>query len=435
MLIKKYQQDRLQQRALAERLRAYQAQADGFLMMQQGKTPLTPPLYYTALKQILPLAAIALTPFAMQAQACDPGSGADTIQDQDCGGNIATTVDVDGGADDLVFSYDSGAGLAVRAATSNGMTFARTESGVYRYLVGYADGGSINSASGFFGSLRSQPATSPCINNDQYGWLDYKAFGTGGWHGLTGQMLVMAFIKDDKLGFVEVTYDGTQTLSEDGFSIGEFGIADDTTTDGVTMIDAGDCSSLPSSLPVDLIAFRGRAEGGAFVLSWETASEENNAGFELQRSTDGTNFHKIGWIPGVGTTQNRQTYEFTDKDIRPNSSYFYRLQQVDYDGSSSYSETIKYVNREAGKLVLQDFAPNPVTADYADLRINSPSVQAATAVLFDAHGKAVFEKQTTLIAGLHTIRLPLRAVPAGTYFVRLIAADGQSYFKRLVVSR
>ncbi len=93
-------------------------------------------------------------------------------------------------------------------------------------------------------------------------------------------------------------------------------------------------------LPVELLSFNALAkDNGSIELRWTTASEENNAGFEIERSLDGKNFVKIGFISGKGTTTEINNYYFTD-DFIFSEKLYYRLKQIDYSGIFSYSEVI-----------------------------------------------------------------------------------------------
>jgi len=84
---------------------------------------------------------------------------------------------------------------------------------------------------------------------------------------------------------------------------------------------------------------------------------------------------------------------------------------------------------------VKDFAPNPVSEDFADLKIISPQRQKAQVLVYDAVGKKVFEKSTTLINGLHTIRIDLTQASSGTHFVNVVLENGESHFKKLVVTK
>ncbi len=95
-------------------------------------------------------------------------------------------------------------------------------------------------------------------------------------------------------------------------------------------------------LPIELIAFNGTPEEDKIKLEWSTASEINNSGFEVQRSevSDGA-FETIGWIPGNETSNTINTYTLYDDDAIPGVIYYYRLKQVNNDGSYQYSEIIE----------------------------------------------------------------------------------------------
>ncbi|HNT82417.1 MAG TPA: T9SS type A sorting domain-containing protein [Bacteroidia bacterium] len=96
----------------------------------------------------------------------------------------------------------------------------------------------------------------------------------------------------------------------------------------------------PTPLPVELLYFTAKGQDRQIVLNWSTASEKNNKGFEVQRSTDGKEFEKIGWVDGHGTTSIMQSYSFRDANVLPGVVYYYRLNQIDYDGKNEISKTV-----------------------------------------------------------------------------------------------
>ena len=94
-------------------------------------------------------------------------------------------------------------------------------------------------------------------------------------------------------------------------------------------------------LPISLISFRGEQGQDLVQLKWTTAFELNNAGFEVQRSSDGMRFQNIGWIPAGHNGQVENNYSF--KDFSPGEgTYYYRLHQIDLDGTSWHSEVISF---------------------------------------------------------------------------------------------
>lgn len=90
-------------------------------------------------------------------------------------------------------------------------------------------------------------------------------------------------------------------------------------------------------LPVELSTFTARTQGRSSLLNWSTLSETNNKGFDVLRSTDGTNFASLGWVNGAGFSSEKLDYLFVDP--APKTGYnYYKLLQNDYDGGMSESE-------------------------------------------------------------------------------------------------
>ncbi len=110
-------------------------------------------------------------------------------------------------------------------------------------------------------------------------------------------------------------------------------------------IGSGQCIA-NCNLPVDLLAFDAEyTSSGDGLLTWKTASEEENSHFDIERSLDGFNFEKIGEVEGAGTTSIEQSYFYTDYGVESLSAsdIYYRLKQVDFDGRYEYSE-IEVIN-------------------------------------------------------------------------------------------
>jgi photosystem II stability/assembly factor-like uncharacterized protein len=92
-------------------------------------------------------------------------------------------------------------------------------------------------------------------------------------------------------------------------------------------------------VPVELISFEGIVENNKIILIWQTASEINNMGFQIEKSIDKINWFNIGFVVGSGTATNVNHYSFFYSEIIPGVQ-FYRLKQIDYDGSFEYSKII-----------------------------------------------------------------------------------------------
>ncbi len=115
---------------------------------------------------------------------------------------------------------------------------------------------------------------------------------------------------------------------------------------------------LTEIVPVELISFYANTNGKEVVLNWATATELNNYGFEIQRRVPESDFAKVGFVKGEGTTTNQKEYSYIDKYL-VNGKYYYRLKQVDYNGSYEYSGVIEVDILIIDQYVLEQNYPNP----------------------------------------------------------------------------
>jgi len=112
------------------------------------------------------------------------------------------------------------------------------------------------------------------------------------------------------------------------------------------------------NLPVELVSFDALLEGSNAVLTWETASEANNAGFAIEHSDNGGPFEEVAFVPGVGNSLNTNSYTYTVNDVSVGLHRF-RLKQVDFDGAFTYSAVVEVTSEVPGTHVLSDAYPNP----------------------------------------------------------------------------
>ena len=112
-------------------------------------------------------------------------------------------------------------------------------------------------------------------------------------------------------------------------------------------------------LPVELTTFSGHVDRNKIKLNWTTATESNNYGFDVEKKIDGGSWQAIGFVDGHGTSNSPKNYTFFD--AQPDATNFYRLKQIDRDGTLSYSPVIEvaFVNGMADGITLQQNHPNP----------------------------------------------------------------------------
>ena len=188
-----------------------------------------------------------------------------------------------------------------------------------------------------------------------------------------------------------------------------------------------DCHCVPS-LPVNLVSFNAGVKEKSILLTWQTASEVNNAGFEVQRSREGTQFfEKISWINGYGNSQQTVSYEWEDVNVEKEITYYYRLMQVDFDGKQNFSEVVSARLGDASKLTF-DLLPNPAKGPVT-IHIRGAGYEDTALEVVDINGKIVYHSSGPF---RETRKIDLDFLPSGLYFVRLKGRTG-SQVRRLIL--
>lgn len=198
---------------------------------------------------------------------------------------------------------------------------------------------------------------------------------------------------------------------------------------------AGGCAA---SLPVDLLNFTATGRDKRVELEWQTSFESENAGFEVERSTDGRNFRPIGFVAArEADARGYRDYAFTDADVVEGPTYYYRLKQKDFDGGFEYSpiRTARLLGTAVGEWSVGTPQPNPATSQ-TTVQVFAPVDGRVTYALYDASGRKLFG-DSTAVAGRRDTRIdvPLGRVPAGIYTLRFRAGGGDFVNRKLVVSK
>jgi hypothetical protein len=174
------------------------------------------------------------------------------------------------------------------------------------------------------------------------------------------------------------------------------------------------------ALPVELITFTAEIIKKKYVLlSWETATEVNNYGFEIERSTDKINWRKIAFVNGHGNSNSPKQYLYTDYNISLIKNY-YCLKQIDADGASAYSKEIEVsIHRFENDSVLEQNFPNsfnPTTTigfgipEKANVRISILNILGEEIIILLNEEKE---------AGYHLINFNASELPSSGYFCRI----------------
>ncbi len=185
-----------------------------------------------------------------------------------------------------------------------------------------------------------------------------------------------------------------------------------------------------TGLPATLVSFSGKKEGANNILSWTTANELNNKGFEVLRSADGKNYTSIATVESKNANGNSSVntdYTFVDDKAFAGNNY-YQLKQVDKDGKSTLSNIVvlKSITR---KLEITTVYPNPATDKLVAI-INSDKEEKVTVSITDLVGKEIMKQNIN--AKNFSEKLNISQLNNGVYFLTISNANGMQSIKFMV---
>jgi photosystem II stability/assembly factor-like uncharacterized protein len=173
-------------------------------------------------------------------------------------------------------------------------------------------------------------------------------------------------------------------------------------------------------VPVEFISFTASGNADGVLLEWQTATEINNNGFEIERKTNGI-WETIGFIKGKGTSTNINKYFYKDDFSNSSSEISYRLRQLDYSGSFSYSEEVT-VSGEISYTLFQNY-PNPFNPSTI-IKFSLPQESYTNLSVFNLLGEKIMElKNETMKPGYYEVEFNVSGLSTGVYFYRLQAGN------------
>jgi photosystem II stability/assembly factor-like uncharacterized protein len=188
-----------------------------------------------------------------------------------------------------------------------------------------------------------------------------------------------------------------------------------------------------STVPVELVSFSAEVFGGNVNLSWMTATELNNYGFQVERKNfESTEWVNIGFVNGNGSTTETQHYSFSDNSISV-GKYFYRLKQLDYSGSFEYSNEVEVTILE----VLNDFTlnqnyPNPFNPS-TRISFSIPKSGFTSLKIYDVLGNEVSNPiEGELNEGNYEIQFNASNLSSGIYFYSLTSGEFSKTMKMIL---
>jgi len=220
--------------------------------------------------------------------------------------------------------------------------------------------------------------------------------------------------------YMLIAYDGSKGMHNTKFAI-------DVLTKSIIAIGG--------VIPVELISFTANEANNVVSLQWQTATETNNRGFDVERRTNKT-WEKVGFVAGYGTSTETRSYSLNDNvsNVSGNTVY-YRLKQIDFDGSFDYSKEIEVTIAGGPKefSISQNY-PNPFNPTTV-IKYNVPFQSQVKIVVYNLMGEVVTELVNAVKgAGYHEARFEAvsKQLSSGVYLYRIEASsvDGGKTFKQ-----
>ncbi|MBS1921343.1 MAG: T9SS type A sorting domain-containing protein [Bacteroidetes bacterium] len=187
------------------------------------------------------------------------------------------------------------------------------------------------------------------------------------------------------------------------------------------------CFNFPQEipLPVKLLSFSGSNQNKTSLLNWQVADEVNFDHYDIERSSNGYDFSKIGTQQALGTASGTRTYQYSD-DLSSTTGniFYYRLNMVDIDGKSRYSNVIM-IRMDQKTINGISIVPNPVSNGMATVRLSASNTGTVELRVIDLTGKVILRQQNKVYEGNNSISLNnLSRLMPGIYTLQLI--DGES---------
>jgi len=243
--------------------------------------------------------------------------------------------------------------------------------------------------------------------NDQDGWIEVKILKSAIGNVLTGD--IQFYLTGDNNP--HATFDACPN--------------DEVTTDwsGITTSLSNYVSNV--ILPVELISFSASVSGSSVKLNWQTATEVNNYGFEIQRLKDSKieglkDWEKIGFVAGNGNSNSSKSYSFTD-DLALNHTLKvqYRLKQIDNDGQFDYLKEVEVLISKPDEFTLEQNYPNPFNPN-TTIKFNLPEAGYVKLTLYNILGQEIrILLNESKEAGSHTLSFDANGLNSGTYIYKI----------------
>ncbi|MEJ2196703.1 MAG: T9SS type A sorting domain-containing protein [Ignavibacteriaceae bacterium] len=192
----------------------------------------------------------------------------------------------------------------------------------------------------------------------------------------------------------------------------------------------GTIISTVNPVPVELTSFTAIAYENSVTLNWQTATETNNSGFEIQRKK--AEWESIGFVNGEGTTTEENSYSFVDENLTA-GKYQYRLKQIDYDGSFEYSKIVDVQVLSLTEYNLSQNYPNPFNPN-TTIKYSIPVGGVVKLTILNTIGEEIeILVNEYKSEGIHDVIFNAENIPSGIYFYKIETGNFNSVRKMILL--
>lgn len=228
-------------------------------------------------------------------------------------------------------------------------------------------------------------------------------------------------------------------INTDGLELGEYTMdMEITTNDPANILMVVPITmTIDNAVPVELVSFNAETINGNVVLNWSTATELNNSGFQIERSARSPqssvgNWENKGFVNGKGTTTEKTFYSFKDKNEKP-GTYLYRLKQIDFDGTFSYSSEVEIEVTGPKDFALYQNYPNPFNPS-TTIKFALPVKTNLSLNVYNTLGEKVAEIfKGEMEEGYHEMMFNASGLSSGVYFYKIESENFNSTKKLMLL--
>ena len=187
------------------------------------------------------------------------------------------------------------------------------------------------------------------------------------------------------------------------------------------------------ALPVELTSFSASVAKGAVNLSWKTATEVNNMGFNVERSANKSDWTKIAFVQGNQTSTSTIVYSYVDKSVSQSGKYYYRLKQIDNDGTFKYSSIAEVDVNSPSVFSLNQNYPNPFNPSTI-ISYSLPQASNVKLIVYNAIGQPVRVLENGFKnSGTYNVTFNASELSSGIYFCKIEAGPFSQIRKMMLL--